>query len=82
MDVKQQMVRQMWMDYRKIIPPNSPEAQFRECKRAFYAGAKAMMKLLVEVERLAPNEDMAVLAMATIDKELNMFANDVLIGRE
>lgn len=36
-------IEKLWIGYRDgVIPPDAPQAQFLECKRAFFAGALSL----------------------------------------
>lgn len=50
------LMRTAWLGYRReVIPPDAPEVQVTESRRAFYAGAGALFSLLLVV--LDPGEE-------------------------
>jgi hypothetical protein len=41
-------IEQQWLEYqRQVLPADASEIQIRECKRAFFAGARALETLLL-----------------------------------
>jgi hypothetical protein len=62
-----------WQSYKTVvIPVDAPEIQFRESKKAFYAGARSLLSLLVSKE--SPN------LISELDSELNEFLSLVKKG--
>jgi hypothetical protein len=73
-----------WRDYRvKVMPLAAPAIQATECRRAFYAGAQAMIAAMLSF--LGHNDDPAteqeLADMDALQAELDRFANDVKAGR-
>ena len=74
---------EQWDSYaRTVLPKNAPTAQRWECRRAFYAGAQAIMFGVIAA--LAPEsepteEDLKM--MDNLQRELERFAQDVKDGR-
>lgn len=69
----------LWSSYaREVLPADAPEVQRVECRRAFYAGAKAFEYALSE-----PPDELggAVAQIAGLIDELEAFAGDVREGR-
>jgi hypothetical protein len=67
----------------RVLPKNAPEVQRREMKRAFYAGAHAIVFRLISSfapEHEVTDTDLAV--MEDLDLELRNFIKDVAEGRE
>ena len=64
-----------------VIPAAAPPVQVQEMRRAFYAGAHAMMTVLnvVTTDGVSDEEGEAILEDA--DQELRRFAKDVLEGK-
>jgi hypothetical protein len=71
-------IRDHWRSYDKeIIPPDAPETQIQECRRAFYAGAQMMM---TEVQAaLASNRPLS--RLADLQRELDRFVAAVRRGK-
>jgi hypothetical protein len=64
-----------------VVPNGAPPVQLQETRRAFFAGAKAL--LLVLMNDVTPlSEDAGVQVLEAVDKELNQFRHDVLRGRK
>lgn len=74
---------QQWASYReRVVPPDAGELQVQECRRAFYAGAKAVWRALLLLDsgtEDATDEDLA--RMEGIGVELEEFGEDVKAGR-
>lgn len=44
--MKRQIVAEIWDSYaRRVLPANAPTVQRWECRRAFYAGCEALMRV-------------------------------------
>lgn len=72
-----------WRDYHaKVIPPTAGEVQIQETRRAFYAGATALLMLLMK--QLEPGSEPTAKDLAMMDaleQELLTFALDLKTGR-
>ena len=78
------LIETAWLDYAaKVIPPGAPRVQVTESRRAFYAGARALLAGMVEVlgtEDKEPTQaDMAT--MDAIQAELDQFLKDIGDGK-
>ena len=73
-----------WKSYRQqVIPPTAPDVQVVESKRAFYAGANCLFRLLqrtVSVGDEVTGADMR--AMESIDREFKEFYLRMEEGKE
>ncbi len=63
------------------IPQDASETQVRETRRAFYAGAEAMMTICHYVGQDSVSEDKAQNILVDADQELREFSKAVLEGR-
>lgn len=81
---RQLRIREEFNSYRKsVIPADAPSIQIKECRRAFYAGAQALLGRIME--SLDPDKEATendVLMMNEITVELSEFAVAVREGRE
>jgi hypothetical protein len=72
-----------WREYRTlVIPLEAPPIQARESRRAFYAGANAMLVGIIKM--LDPGDDVTNADLARMDSiqaELEQFARDIAEGR-
>ena len=67
-----------WKSYEvRVVPPDAPDVQRKETKRAFYAGVISMLSVLVE----AGNKEDADMLKDIYDEALD-FNQDVLDGKE
>ena len=63
-----------WASYENsVIPKSAPAIQTQECRRAFYAGAQAMMGMVAEVGNSGVSEDAGVALLESFKNELNDF---------
>lgn len=71
-----------WKKFRLLcIPPEAPAIQVIEMRRAFYAGAESLKRVMldgVSDEEEMTNEDLTL--MFSIEEELQQFATDVQNG--
>lgn len=76
-------VAELWQSYvDDVLPKNAGAVQRRETRRAFYAGAGAILGAVVSGLSEDPeptNED--VRALDTLHEELHAFARDVAAGK-
>lgn len=72
-----------WREYRtKVIPLEAPAIQAQESRRAFYAGAQALLGLLLNV--MAPGTEPTTADLKVMDEiaaELTAFSQAVREGR-
>jgi hypothetical protein len=79
-------IDEAWQDLRaNILPPHAPAIQLKEMRRAFYAGAQAMMNALVlnvsdtgDINDVTPEDEALI---EDIQAELQQFADDLQAGR-
>lgn len=67
----------------KTIPVEAPTIQHRECRRAFYAGAKAFFVTIMEEAEPGTDEptEADMVMIQALDDELDQFARDVEEGK-
>lgn len=74
---------ELWESYAaRVLPQNASAIQVQECRRAFYAGAGALLAAIASV--LGPGDEPTeddLRAITAIQVELNAFALDTLEGR-
>lgn len=72
-----------WRDYRtKVIPLEAPDIQARECRRAFYAGARALLGIMIaKLEGGIEPTEADLRMMAEIHAELERFKDGVAEGQ-
>lgn len=71
-------MRDRWDDYRKkVIPPQASNTQITECRRAFYAGAEALLSLFKTID---PSQEVGQRKLDDITEELQKFRRDVTSG--
>lgn len=77
------LISNQWDSYREeVVPAEAPPEQVTECRRAFFAGAHALLYTVMRVMDSGEeptDRDMA--QMDAIDKELRDFAARVGTGR-
>ena len=81
--MKRLLVAEQWGEFaRQVIPANAHPLQRKEMRRAFYAGAQAVMFRVIAA--LAPEgepTDEDLLVMSDLERELSEFAEAVIEGR-
>jgi hypothetical protein len=72
-----------WNSYRtEVVPPDAPEVQVRESRRAFYAGATWLFATLsVDLSPGAEPTEADIAVLSEIDKELHEFENAIRAGK-
>jgi hypothetical protein len=82
MNAPSKVVERLWLQYRNaVIPREAHAVQLQECRRAFYAGAHALITELIRLfdqDREPTPADLAL--MSAIDAELTEFAARVEQG--
>jgi len=75
-------IREQWDSYRReVIPKDAHDVQIVESRRAFYAGAAALLRILVDLDPGdEPTED-DLRKMDEINEEIDSFKRDVKGGR-
>lgn len=81
--MKRQLMLEQWNEFsRRVLPVNASEVQRREMKRAFYAGAQAILFRVIvgfTPESDPTEEDLRMID--GIDRELQDFTEAVKAGR-
>ncbi len=81
--MRRQLVAEQWDQFaRGVLPRDAPEAQRREMRRAFYAGAQAILFRVIEAfapETEPTAEDLQV--MRDVHDELQEFGKLIQQGR-
>lgn len=72
-------IADQWASYeRAVLPKDASAIQRRECKRAFYAGAQAVLGMQFDIANLS--EDAGVACLDGLLAEGEQFCRDVLAG--
>jgi hypothetical protein len=66
---------------RDVIPLGAPTVQITESKRAFYAGAQAVLQIVVAIGEDDVTEEQGVAIFESCQRELQAFLRDVVGGR-
>jgi hypothetical protein len=75
------MIEEAWKDYAlRVLPADVSKVQLQETRRAFYAGAQALMGIQCEVLD-SGDEAASFTAMDRLKAELDGFKQAVLEGR-
>lgn len=75
-------LEEQWNGFaRAVIPADAPKVQRREMKRAFYAGAEAMMRIQYAIGSESVTEAEAIKTLEACQKEAHEFAHQVAIGK-
>lgn len=81
--MKRQLMAEQWDQFaRGVLPANCPEDQRREMRRAFYAGAQAILFRVIEA--FAPGSEPTeedLLIMQGVHDELQEFGKLIQQGR-
>lgn len=74
----QRPIGDQWDSYRAVVVPHdAPPSQLTDCRRAFYAGAESMRRVLLA----APDDEAAELAVCgNVEADLVAFGQEVLRG--
>lgn len=71
-----------WESYRReVLPADAPDIQVQECRRAFYAGAKAVVAIVTEIGDDSVTEDQGLDILTGLHEECRTFVADVMRGR-
>lgn len=81
--MSEQRIKAAWESYRtEVIPKNAGQTQIIECRRAFYAGAGALLGVILwALEPGTEATEEYLKMMEQISAELTTFKNDVRGGR-
>jgi hypothetical protein len=74
--------KRMWASYASnVMPTGAPEVQLTECRRAFMAGAWAMLQACKRVGEPDVSEEAGVIYLSSLEAELAAFYRDVKSGK-
>lgn len=81
--MSRRLLQEAWLSYaREVLPHDAPFVQVIECRRAFYAGARALQAAVNGAISGGPNVTAAdVDVMQSLHEELEGFNADVKAGR-
>lgn len=75
-------IAQLWDSYeQEVIPAGAGETQVQECRRAFYAGASAALRSVLEIGEDTVSEDQGVDVLEQLTDECLAFMRAVAEGR-
>lgn len=75
------MIENAWKDYAlRVLPPDAPAVQFRETKRAFFAGAQGLLATISTQLDQGSDQD-AFAFMDRVAAELEAYCAAVKEGR-
>lgn len=74
-------VARMWASFSEVIPPDAPDVQRVEMRRAFYAGVWGLMCEVKRVGTDEVSEDAGVAYFESIVAECQAFRAELLAGR-
>lgn len=75
-------VHEQWVLFeRMVVPKSAGESQRLETRRAFYAGAEAMARILMVISAEGVSEDAGVQMLEGCHDELRRFARLVAEGK-
>jgi hypothetical protein len=81
--VKADLISGAFLSYMDdVIPKGAPTVQIQECKRAFYAGAKAILDAMSVISEEDVPEGQGVVVLELLHREAKQFGQDVLAGKE
>lgn len=76
------LMEKIWDSYAKLIPAGASETQRRETKRAFFAGARGLLRAMsATLDDGEEATDFDVSILASVYEELETFLEDVKAGR-
>jgi len=83
MSVKRQLMAEQWSEFAgKVLPPNCSTVQSQEMRRAFYAGAQAILfKVIAAFAPETEPTEADIQMMEDVNQELQDFAQAVKDGR-
>ncbi len=74
-------IKQEWELYKVVVvPAGASPIQLQETRRAFYAGAEAMTRLMHAATTQTATEEEGMQAFAEIERELQDFTRQVQAG--
>lgn len=77
-----QKLAAQWTSYEAILPATAGDVQRTETRRAFYAGAQALLAVLAQgISDASEITEADADLMTSVDSELQQFALDVREGR-
>lgn len=70
-----------WDSYKSdVLPKNAPPIQIKECRMAFYAGAKSLLDCLLDVALTDLSDEASAIFLEGYELELDEFAKQLLIN--
>jgi hypothetical protein len=79
--ISAQELFERWRKYRTILPADAPPIQAIETRRAYYAGAQAIIDVLISMEGQRSTAQQRVQAIESLRQEVERFRADVAADR-
>lgn len=74
-------IQNQWQHFEDLVmPKNAPAIQKREMRRAFYAGAEAVLRLQFNIGDSSVSEDAGVAMIKGMHDECILFATQIAAG--
>ncbi len=74
-------IKELWESFAcAVIPPDASETQYKEMRRAFYAGACACFGTVTMIDDSMPDNESARM-LTELDDELRQFSEDIKRGK-
>lgn len=76
--MKEQIIEEQWMAFeRAVLAPTAPEVQRTEMRKAFYAGAAVLFKVLMDLGEPEISEDVGEATLERIGNEIQAYAKSL-----
>ena len=80
--MKAPSINELWISYMdEVLPKDAPAVQIQESKRAFVAGARGVIGILLAIGDDSVSEEQGVDIIEALHQECRAFVKDVLEGR-
>lgn len=66
-------VKEEWISYLAVLPPEASKIQIQETRRAFYAGCVSLLRLLADLEDDELSDDAGAHIIEGLQAELDAF---------
>ena len=75
-------IADQWAEFeRRILPKNAPTVQRVETKRAFYAGAQAVLFVMVQIADADASDEAGAAILEGLHDECRRFGAEIAAGR-
>lgn len=74
-------IADQWVDFERLVLVNAGKVQRSEMRRAFYAGAQAVLRVTLDIAAADSSDDAGAAMLEGLHDECRRFGGEIAAGR-